>query len=70
MAQYVSDAYARERENEGEDRDRPMRYEILKFTTKKLFKQMRLIYQNTCFPENKTNLYVLYTHTRSLNARA
>ena len=26
---------------------------ILKFTTKKLFKQMRLIYQNTCFPPNK-----------------
>lgn len=30
---------------------------ILKFTTKKLFKQMRLIYQNTCFPVHETNLY-------------
>lgn len=39
-----------------------MRYEILKFTTKKLFKQMRLIYQNTCFPANKTNLYTCEVH--------
>lgn len=42
-----------------------MRYEILKFTTKKLFKQMRLIYQNTCFPENKTNLYIHNTRTQA-----